>query len=412
MPTQIEQIDKNGNLVVDYDVLLSNKQKEDILLKAVDGSQIKRGKFVSKVLCYKDKIVLFKQLTYLGNPHPHNKKRIQIPSTWANEHEYWTDRGFDVSFVGIYAFGDNIKFVIFDPTGYVGRSVNNSSAHVYTSHIYQATVTGYAKWFDKNHNCIEAMDKNHFLERLGAVGKTELNPEIKVFADFSKTFLSTNPLFATDAVKEMFNSQKPDFIDQEDWKGYWPDTFFGEWQGAYTEFKLAHYLQDNNLRHIVDLVKQKKTCELDLDLKFSDFWGDVKTSNVYRTEAPLNDQEAVKTAVNECGKFWVVLFGIQTCDSPKKSNDFRELEKWNLWKRDVGYDNGKSFKIHSYASRFKPYVEYVDMKILEINKINMNYVLHDFNQGHQPDGSHRKPKYKINKKEMEVFTIFSNSLFL
>lgn len=40
----------------------------------------------------------------------------------------------------------------------------------------------------------------------------------------------------------------------------------------------------------------------------------------------------------------------------------------------------------------------------------MDIVLSDFKQGHQPDGTSRKPKFLIKKKDIDSFLVYSDSL--
>ena len=46
------------------------------------------------------------------------------------------------------------------------------------------------------------------------------------------------------------------------------------------------------------------------------------------------------------------------------------------------------------------------MYIIELNRINFREVLNDFNQGRQPNGGARKPKFKITKNNIENFIVF------
>ena len=59
------------------------------------------------------------------------------------------------------------------------------------------------------------------------------------------------------------------------------------------------------------------------------------------------------------------------------------------------YNNGDKI---SYAKKMKHSVEFLQMKIFELNRTNLNETLTIFNQGHQPSGEKRKPKFLINKK--------------
>lgn len=61
----------------------------------------------------------------------------------------------------------------------------------------------------------------------------------------------------------------------------------------------------------------------------------------------------------------------------------------------------------SYASRMKHSVNFRRMRIYELNRVNMNEALTVFNQGHQPDGSARRPKFLINKQNIDNCIVFS-----
>lgn len=72
----------------------------------------------------------------------------------------------------------------------------------------------------------------------------------------------------------------------------------------------------------------------------------------------------------------------------------------------LGNEFHKGDKI-SYAAKMKHSVEFRRMKIFELNRINMNETLSVFNQGHQPDGKNRAPKFLINKKNIDNFIVYS-----
>ena len=55
----------------------------------------------------------------------------------------------------------------------------------------------------------------------------------------------------------------------------------------------------------------------------------------------------------------------------------------------------------SYHGRMKNSVKFVKMSIVELSRINFREALTVFKQGHQPDGSARKPKFNINKNVLE-----------
>jgi hypothetical protein len=51
-------------------------------------------------------------------------------------------------------------------------------------------------------------------------------------------------------------------------------------------------------------------------------------------------------------------------------------------------------------------VNFKTMTIIELNRANFREVLVNFNQGRQPDGSSRNPKFKINKRNIDNFVVF------
>ena len=54
-------------------------------------------------------------------------------------------------------------------------------------------------------------------------------------------------------------------------------------------------------------------------------------------------------------------------------------------------------------------VNFKKMEILEVNEINRHLILQDFNQGHNSDGNKRNLKFKIDKKDIDNFIIYSYS---
>ena len=48
-------------------------------------------------------------------------------------------------------------------------------------------------------------------------------------------------------------------------------------------------------------------------------------------------------------------------------------------------------------------VKFEKMRIIEINEINMNDILQDFEQGKQPTGEKRNKKIKINKNKLDQY---------
>lgn len=408
----VKQI-SNGNIVEDYDERMSTKECLCLLEKYLEGINFLDGKTKANIPVINNTVLLTAQITYLGKPHPTHKKRIQIKSYWIDEYFYFKEKGYDVLFVGIYKYKDTVYFVDFDTQYYIERKANNSSAHVMINDLYQASIYGSFARTDKNDNNITVIKGCLFKDYLEGNLDQNGSSYIQIFKNFNKEFLADKRIDAVDAVKEMYYSE-PLFPFKENWKGYYPDTFQSEWAGFYLEYRFCKFLNKNDL--FSEIYFQKAKChsnELDFDLKFLkssnvSFYGDLKSSNWIKNDAPGNDVDSVVEAIERFNSLWYVIYEHRTFDDP----NLKQLEMWNTFKNEVGYFKNKSggFRIHSYMQRFKPGVSFIQMKILEINKSNMDIVLSEFRQGHQPDGSSRKPKFLIKKKDVDSFLVYSDSL--
>lgn len=408
----VKQIN-NGDIVEDYDERLSPKDCSCLLEKYLGNIQFLSGKTRNNIPVYKNTVLLTAQITYLGKPHPTHKKRIQIKNYWIDEYLYFKEKGYDVLFLGIYKYIDTVFFVDFDTQYYIERKANNSSAHVMINDLYQASIYGIFTRLDKNNNKITVIKADLFQKYLSGNLENNESSYVKIFKRFNQEFLEDKRINAVDAVKEMYYSE-PMYPFNESWKGYYPDTFQGEWAGFYLEYRFCKFLNKNDLFSDIYFQKAKEhNDELDFDLKFLraneiSYYGDFKSSDWIKNNAPGNDAESVIEAINRYKSLWYVIYEHRTFNDP----NLKQLELWNTFKDDVGYFKNRNipFKIHSYKPRFKPGVAFIQMKILEVNKSNMDIVLSDFKQGHQPDGTSRKPKFLIMKKDIDSFLVYSDSL--
>lgn len=394
----VDQIGQHGQLLSDFDVRMSNKQKMDLLLQALPGAhaEVYAGE---QVVRFRDQLILKKQVTHLGIPWPAFKKRIQIPKKWLNVHRQALSDGLTPRFVGIYHYGDVTIFVDFDPSNYMQRKANNSAAHVATNDLFQAQTLGVFSRQDRNGNRLTSVRAADFSDYLLGVAR-RLPPRIEVFERFNSGLLSSTPVLALDAIKEMHEVQ-------------WPDRFQGEWPGFYLEFRFDSFVRQHNLQDRVSFHKAKKRGDFDFDLIFgrhgeADYYGDLKASNISKRESPGNDAETILECVQKFGRFWYVLYEHETWHG--KSQEHSPTIAWNEWRRSVGYQGRNPYNALSYASRFKAAVSYVQMSILEINEANFHLALGQFNQGQQPGGAPREPKVMILKRDIDNFLIYSERM--
>jgi hypothetical protein len=144
----------------------------------------------------------------------------------------------------------------------------------------------------------------------------------------------------------------------------------------------------------------KREGDLDFDIRFDeeDFYGDLKASDISKTETPGNDQKNLIECIYRFDKFWYVIYEHETIKDSETLN-YEATRARNRYIRSVDptYDKDEL----SYHERMKSKVRFVKMSIVELNRINFREVLTDFHQGHQPDGSPRALKFNINKKVLD-----------
>ncbi|MCL3838129.1 hypothetical protein [Aeromicrobium duanguangcaii] len=395
----VDQIAPDGNLIGDVDTTLTPTQRVHLLVSALPGATAERYAG-ARVVRFKDQVILSAQVTYLGTPWQPYKKRIQIPRSWLAVHRQAELDGLTTRFVGVYHYGSTTIFVDFNPTTYVRRNLNNSAAHVFTNDLFQAQTLGQFSRVDRNGNRLTSVRADE-LEMYLMTGYEERNPHIEVIAQFSEAFLDGARIEALDAIQEMHAAG-------------WPDKFQNEWAGFYVEFRLSQFLAERGLGGVVAVQKEKRRGQFDYDLQFFkdghlEHYGDLKASNVAATDSPGNDAANFYRCLEECGRFWYVVYEHETWHG--RDNGNTATREWNEWRRSVGHVGRGDYNPLSYAARFKEAVRFVNVKVLEVNLTNVGTVLGEFQKDfRQPDGKPRKGKVMIRKKDMENFLIYSLSI--
>ena len=398
----VDQIGPDGALIPDIDTTLTPSRKRELLLDALPDARIENYADHS-VVRFHDQVILTKQVTHLGRPWAAFKKRIQIPGYWLDIDRQGNTDGLMVRFIGVYHYGETTIFVDFDPTTYVKRKANNSAAHVSTNDLFQAQTLGQFSREDKNGNRLTSVRADQFATYLLA-GYQEKNPHIEVLDRFSEAFLDGSRIDGLAAVQEMYAAN-------------WPDKFQNEWAGFYVEFRLSHYVRQHRLGDFVVVQKEKRKGEFDYDLRFLndgvlEHYGDLKASNIAVTDSPGNDAADFFRCLSETGRFWYVIFEHETWHG--RDNGDVSTIAWNEWRRSVGHvPASKVYDSLSYAGRFKEAVQFVRVKILEVNQANVGIVLGDFQEDfgqYLGKGNPRKPKVLIKKKDIDNFLIYTKSI--
>lgn len=395
-----EQIDATQNVIIAEDQPLTSKRQEEYLTQFL-GEQNCTKEVINghKVFVYSNNgtkyILLHRCVTYLGGngQHPLFKKRVQLPAWFKDLCVFVKNncQGYDVRFLGVYHYDGLILFVDFQKDTYLAKSMHNSSAHVYINDLAQGLKFGVFQKEDQFGNHIQVIRNNYLKDYLEGKAKFD-NSYFDIFAKFNHNFPFGKWLSAVDVIKEMY-------------MGKWPKWKEAEWAGFFLEYKFDTFIKEENISDKIQYISHKKKGQLDFDIIFQgedEFYGDLKASDTKKKETPANDQENVMECINRYGKLWYVIYEHET----KKDADcgYQQTVARNQFIRSVDskYTKGDM----SYAPRMKNSVNFVTMSILEINRVNCRKLLKDFNQGHQADGSTRKPKFIIDKRSMENFVIF------
>ncbi len=404
MNADSEQITLDKSLVVAQDQPLTDKQLQGCLVNTLDKSKCRILTVPKRkwVLEYTDdgKVhhFLVRTCTYLGNPHPIFKKRVQLP-LWFNEYVnnvIELNPEIDVRYIGVYHYGDehhgdNVIFVDFKKDTYLGKKGHNSSAHVYTNDLYQAMTYGVFTKEDYFGNTISVIRQDKFKEYItGKALKT--NSLFDLFRKFNCGFTFGQSLKALDVIKEMHQNA-------------WHQWRQAEWAGWFLEYKFNKFTVDNHVTHQMRYVGSslKRKGDLDFDIRFEEdnFYGDLKASDIKKKETPANDQNNLIECIRQFGRFWYVIYEHETIKDidTDTDTDYEATRARNRYIKSVdpSYDKDEM----SYQKRMKNSVNFMRMSIVELNRVNYREALAVFNQGHQPDGNSRKPKFSINKKVLE-----------
>lgn len=395
-----EQITINKELVVEYDQPIKTKKVILKELRKALGDQCKIYNYKPRKIVYeyehddmKD-FFLVGSITYLSSPHPIYKKRFQLKSWYKdfyNEHK--DDAATRIRLIGIYHYEDLIVFVDFNMDDYIENKINSSAAHVYSNDIYQAVENGLFNKTDSRGNHITAIRSDFFAGYLsGAVAPT--NTVFSLFAEFNASFPFGTWVLADQAYSEMKAG------NWYQWKG-------NQWAGWWLEYKIDQFIRTKPCTDVMFYIGDKKgSGMLDLDLFFKqlNFYGDIKSSDIKKYDAPGNDKNHVIAALQGHGKIWVVMYEHET----RKDSDhgYEMCKKWMSLKGTPYVEGGKI----SSASVMKHSVKYTKMKIFEINDANKGIVLSNFNQGRQASGASRKPKFMIKKRQVDNFIVFSHEV--
>lgn len=436
---QVEQILSDGTMELGYDTSLSTSEITTILCRYFPNLKVAGSSPIFYVGDYKGHkyAIRCKNVTYLGNPHPYYKKRIQI----ADDLYTFFNKAVEIEatplLLGIYTHKDNTIFVDYKIDTYIHKKAHNSSAHVYASDLCAATEEGFFQKLDFFNNQVTAFKPEvisvfldeYFEERV--VSTENMTPTFNLLGDIHEQQVydeSQNKLFAMVESKEVDSSHRvkaytqkfkeevvPEikrFFEQVDkkWNGIdcykemiasnYRNKFQSEWAGFFLEFAFEKYIAENQLESVVHYYQDKSENGIDLDLFFPRIkcYGDLKAHSEDSRGIQGNDWNTVFSILNQDNKEGHIYYIICEHETKKDSDYNYEVTKfWNTSKP-------KMKDLLSYHKRMKNNVTLKKVYMLDINYNNKEY-LTIFKQGINSNGKPRAPKIMIEHDNLEKFVV-------
>lgn len=384
MAIKSEQINSNGEIVLDYCQYNTGKKIFDPLINALGNSSkvTKResnphNKYIEFEHNGINKAILLKSVTYLGHPHPLYKKRIQI-SNWFKDFYDKEYSNFDeIKLMGVYLYNDNRLFVEFDIEDYMNRRAHNSSAHVYSIDFIKAIEDGIFRKIDKNNNVITVVREDkikQYIEESLPEEPTLLN-KITSFTEYvPKDYISS-----IDAIKQMRLEESSN----------WRQT---EWSGWYLEHEFEKFLKENNLQEVISFSTVDRGNNLDLYFPKNEFYADLKAHSSDSNSILGNDWEIIQEKIDKHGKVWYLVMKHETIkdkdgEATKQRTDY------------MNYIDNTTKTIP--RRKIKKAIKFEELIVVEINKWNL-HLIDFFQEGMaNSDGRPRNKKIQVKKKHLD-----------
>ena len=413
MPKIVEQVDVYGNIVMGYDHSLSTSKIFEVLKQNFPNIYKDEDNMICGEYDGRGYAIRIKNITYLGHPHPLFKKRIQITNDLQSFYQNAKRKGKIPLLMGVYTYEDNLIFCDFSIDDFINKRAHNSSAHIYTENIADATIDGYFEKEDHFGNHITAFSQEGiktFLEekvRLHKVLDSDSSKQDVIIDGEEQSQQIIEKTVMPEEIRNMIIS----FFDQE--KRHWfgidcynamisadyRNKFQPEWPGFYLEFEFERYLEKNNLTPYIQYAQDKTKGGIDLDLYFPtiQMYGDLKAHSSQSKGIQGNDWNTVMSLITDTGKDNHIYYVV--CEHETKKDADKDYEVTYFWNKIQNKSN-----LMSYHRRMKNSVELTKAYILDINQNNVDY-LSKFKQGINSNGRPREPKIMIDHDKISNFLL-------
>ena len=396
---KIEQVTRTGNIVLDYDQTLTTKEIESLMTELFGPVLTKDNK---QFILYNKVGILACNVTYLGNPHPLYKKRIQLKSYYPEYLAKNAANNIKTLYVGIYTYKRTRLFVVFETGTYASKKSHNSSAHVYSINLQYAQRAGKFDKVDAFGNVIKIFNTYEFVRYIktlggemlgGTTGEDIMRLINERFSDFKNNIPKV--WNGIDCYREL--------LDAHD-----SNARQGHWEGWYFEHLFRKYLND---KHVTDIEWHADKTEggIDLDIKFTDkdwVYGDLKADQIGH-DIQGNAFEPLDKVIKEHDG--VVYYVCCLFKSEKDSQHGYQVTRfWNTL-RDEPYTSEDDIR-NRYGKQMKFSITPKRICVLKIDAIIYDILKRNpFTQGLNSDGNERKPKLKVDKDMIEALTVFSST---
>ena len=379
---KVDQI-YHGSVIEDYGEILTNSELQFIIKGLFQNLIVEKNGYLYGKYRDKEYCIYYKNVSYLGNPHPKYKKRIQISNEFKTVYEENLKKNITTLLVGVYKYKDTVLLCDFNTSTYVKRRAHNSSAHVYTIDLMNGERNGLFVKKDIRGNVITVFNKDNAINFLDSKLFNEDNTKIEVFDTLDDFFIHmTKEWLGMEAYADMIEHN-------------YRNKFQPEWPGFYLEYKLEEYLINNDKQDIITFYQNRKKGEVDLDLRFPQlgFFGDLKAHSVTSSGIQGNDYETIMKLLENQSIYYIVA----NHETEKDSDHNYQVTKF--WNKVQNKGN-----LMSYSNKMKYGVKLKSYYILELNRYNKQYI-DVFNQGKNSDGSPRNPKISISMKNLNNFLV-------
>lgn len=416
---RVEQVDIEGNVFFDYDTKLSSKS----LFECININFPEIHKNEDGMICgqYNGRkfTIRMKNVTYLGHPHPLYKKRIQIGNDLQSFYNESIAKGYTPLLIGVYTCGKNTLFCDFNIEDFIEKKANNSSAHVSTRDLVEATVDAYYYKEDANGNKITVFRPHvvttYLSEKLGI--DKEDSYEYRFEEDFEHSLVSDiSYKYNIDYEIEKIEKNVMDFFAKINrrWFGIecyklmieanYRNKFQPEWPGFFLEYAFEEYLNKNNLNSLIKYAQDKTKAGIDLDLFFPTIcmYGDLKAHSSHSNAIQGNDWKTILGLVNNPFRDNHVYYIV--CEHDTEKDSLYDYEVTQFWNTVQGKSN-----LMSYSKRMKNHVVLTHAYIFDINSRNKMF-LSKFKQGLNSNGKPRDPKIMIECNNFSEFILAESNL--